>query len=117
MIIGIGIDLIEIERIKKACEENPRFLERIFTERERDYCFKFKEPYEHLAVRFAGKEATFKALGHRIGWKDVEIINEISGKPKLLIKNLEKGILPRISLSHNRTIASAVVILEREEKF
>lgn len=113
MIIGIGIDLIEIERIKKACEQNPRFLERIFTEREREYCFKFNEPYEHLAVRFAGKEATFKALGHRIGWKDVEILNEISGKPNLLIKNLGKDISAHISLSHNRKIAGAVVILEK----
>ncbi len=116
MIIGIGIDLIEIERIKRACMENPRFIERIFTERERDYCFKFSEPYEHLAVRFAGKEATFKALGHRIGWKDVEIINEISGKPKLLIKNLENGLSAHISLSHNRTTASAFVILSKEGK-
>ncbi len=113
MIVGIGIDLIEIERIKKACEENPRFIERIFTEKEREYCFKFNEPYEHLAVRFAGKEATFKAIGHRIGWKDVEIINEISGKPNLFIKNLDKEISAHISLSHNRTIAGAVVILER----
>ncbi len=113
MIIGIGIDFIEIERIKKACESNPRFIERIFTEKEREDCFKFNEPYEHLAVRFAGKEAVFKALGHRIGWKEVEITNEISGKPMVFIKNLESNIIAQISLSHNRTVAGAVVILEK----
>lgn len=113
MIIGIGIDLIEIERIKRACEGNPRFLERIFTEREREYCFKFNNPYEHLAVRFAGKEAAFKALGHRISWKDVEILNEASGKPNIFIKNLDKNVKAQISLSHNRAFAGAVVILEK----
>lgn len=117
MIVGIGFDIIEIERVKRVCQSNPRFIERIFTEREREYCYQFKEPYEHFAVRFAGKEATFKALGHRIGWKDVEIINEASGKPILLIKNLEKGLSAQISLSHNRTTASAVVILLKDEKF
>ncbi len=113
MIYGIGIDLIEIERIRKAIETNPKFLERIFTEKEREYCFRFKNPYEHFAVRFAAKEATFKALGHRLGWKDVEILNEPSGKPILSIKSLNKELSSYVSLSHNKDTASAVVILER----
>ncbi len=113
MIYGIGIDLIEIERIRKAIETHPKFLERIFTEKEREYCFRFKNPYEHFAGRFAAKEATFKALGHRLGWKDVEILNEHSGKPILSIKNLNKELSAHLSLSHNKDTASAVVILER----
>ncbi|MGQ9618591.1 MAG: holo-ACP synthase [Candidatus Aminicenantia bacterium] len=114
IIKGIGVDIIEIERVKMACEDNPRFIERVFTEREKKYSFQYKNPYEHLAARFAGKEATFKALGFRVGWKDVEIVNEPSGKPDLFIKNYSDKFSAHISLSHNRTVAVAFVIIEEK---
>ena len=60
MIVGIGMDIIEVRRVKEAVEKNPRFLERIFTRREIDYSLTKKNKYEHLAARFAAKEAFFK---------------------------------------------------------
>ena len=85
MITGIGIDLIDVERIKKLIEKNPRFIQRIFTRKEIHYCQNKVNKYQHFAARFAAKEAFFKALGRRIKWKDVGLINLSSGKPELEI--------------------------------
>ena len=78
----VGLDLIEIERIREALERYPRFRERCFTEAERAYCDSRANPAQHYAARFAGKEAVGKALGFGVArafaWKDVEI----DGRPK-----------------------------------
>ena len=78
----VGLDLIEIERIRAALERYPRFRERCFTEAERAYCDSRANPAQHYAARFAGKEAVGKALGFGVArafaWKDVEI----AGRPK-----------------------------------
>ena len=86
MVIGVGIDIIEVERVRKLAEKHPRFLERIFTSREIKYCMQKRNKYQHLAARFAAKEAFFKAIGRRINWRDVELFNLPSGKPQLEIK-------------------------------
>jgi holo-[acyl-carrier protein] synthase len=115
MIIGIGVDIIDVERIRKLAEKNPRFLERVFTPEEIAYCSGKMNKYQHLAARFAAKEAFFKALGRKIKWTDVGIVNRSSGKPDLVIK--EKKSFPfektHVSLSHLQDYATACVVLEK----
>ncbi len=115
MIIGIGIDLLEVGRVQKAVERNIRFLERVFTKTETEYSLPKKNKYQHLAARFAAKEAFFKAIGKRIAWTDVEVINEPSGQPRLVIHAKEDFGFTRshLSLSHLAEYALAVVILEK----
>jgi len=119
MVIGIGIDIIDVERVRKLAEKNPRFLERIFTPKEIDYCLKKKNKYQHLAARFAVKEAFFKAIGKRISWQDVELFNLPSGQPQLDIKFKERFFIDKalVSISHLKEYAVAAVILEGEKKW
>lgn len=113
MILGTGIDIIEIARIQKAVERwGDDFLHHIFNEEEIAYCRHRKNPYQHYAVRFAAKEAVFKAVGDRkMGWKDLTITNDADGKPacSYSAQGFTKKIL--ISLSHSRdyAVASAIV--------
>jgi holo-[acyl-carrier protein] synthase len=114
MIIGIGIDLIEVERVKKAMEKHPRFLDRVFTPEEVRYSQGKKNAAQHLAARFAAKEAFFKALGRRISWAEVGVVNLPSGQPMLEVKSAESLGFSRVhlSLTHLRAHAQAIVILE-----
>lgn len=115
MIIGVGIDIIEVERVKKLVEQNPRALTRVFTPQEIEYCQDKKSRYLHLAARFAAKEAFFKALGKRTSWKDVGVINHPSGKPFLKLNSKKKFDFgsAHVSLSHLSKYAVALVILEK----
>ena len=114
MVLGVGIDIIEVERVRKLAEKHPRFLERIFTPREIDYCLQKKNKYQHLAARFAAKEAFFKAVGKRVNWRDVELFNLPSGKPKLEIKSKENFSFrdTHVSISHLKDYAVSSVVLE-----
>ena len=81
-IVGLGVDLAEIERVGRVLAKYPRFAERCFTDHEREYAFRFAKPERRLAARFAGKEAVMKSMGtgwRRIRWRDVEITG--GGKP------------------------------------
>ena len=81
-ILGLGVDLADIDRVGKVLAKYPRFAERCFTEHEREYAFRFANPERRLAARFAGKEAVMKSMGtgwRRIRWKDIEITG--GGKP------------------------------------
>lgn len=81
-ILGLGVDLADIERVGRVLEKYPRFAERCFTDHEREYAFRFAKPERRLAARFAGKEAVMKSMGtgwRRIRWKDIEITG--GGKP------------------------------------
>jgi holo-[acyl-carrier protein] synthase len=108
--MGIGIDIIEIERIRNSLR-NPRFLRRILTDKERDYC----KRAEQVAGRFCAKEAIMKALGRRVPWKDIEILNEENGRPIVNLYGKAKEIANErqiiISISHSRTHAIAVALL------
>lgn len=117
MIIGIGIDLIEVERIRKLIEKNPRFIQKIFTPQEIRYSQEKINKYQHFAARFAAKEAFFKALGRKIKWKEVGLINLPSGKPELKINTKEKFPFERanVSIAHLSEYALAMVILESTE--
>lgn len=115
MIVGIGVDIIEVERIQDLAEKSPRFLKRVFTDEEIQYSEGKKNKYQHLAARFAAKEAYFKALGKKINWLDVGIVNLPSGKPELKLN--KKGPFPfdrtYVSLSHIKDYAVAYVVLEK----
>jgi holo-[acyl-carrier protein] synthase len=114
MISGIGIDIIEVSRVQKLGSKSPRFLKRVFTPGEIAYCSKKKNKYQHFAGRFAAKEAFFKALGERIPWKDIELINLALGKPTLKLKGKRPWPFKRthVSVSHLAEYALAIVILE-----
>jgi holo-[acyl-carrier protein] synthase len=127
MIVGIGVDIVEVGRIRRAVERyGERFLGRIFTEAETDYCRRAARPAERFATRFAAKEAALKALG--VGWRkglrflDVEVANDELGAPTIgfsgralqLSEELEVGRV-HVSLSHHRNFAIAQVILERAD--
>jgi holo-[acyl-carrier protein] synthase len=111
----VGIDIIEIDRIDKAAS-NPRFVERVYTEAERARSLKRKYPAEELAGRFASKEAVIKCLGRRVPWKQIEILNEPSGKPYVqlhgLAKELAQGRRIILSISHSRRYAVASAVME-----
>ena len=121
MKIACGTDIIEIDIIKKAIEDKTgnAFLQRIFTEKEIAYCeSKKNQKYQHYAARFAGKEAIFKAISkllenkYEIEWKQMEIINDESGRPFVKITH-EVAIKIEsidISLSHCKEYATANVI-------
>jgi holo-[acyl-carrier protein] synthase len=114
---GIGIDLLEIERLERALERRPRLAERLFSEEERAYAAARARPGQHLAARFCAKEAVAKALALP-GWsfRDVEIVAtgaapavRLSGKAAARAREL--GAEPRVSLTHTRTTAAAVAVL------
>jgi holo-[acyl-carrier protein] synthase len=121
MLESLGIDLIEIERIKKARNRwGKRFLERVYTPGELEYCLKKRYPESSLAGRFAAKEAVMKALGTGlsmgVSWKEIEIINDKKGKPEITVHGKTKRLLGKrkvlISIAHTRenAIAQAAIV-------
>lgn len=124
MIYGIGIDQVEVARVKKKLDDTAGLAERLFTEAEREYCNSKKHPEQNYAARFAAKEAFFKAIG--TGWRmgmgfcDIEIVNDEYGKPACVLHGRarqfaeEKGITGvHVSLTHLKDIAGAIVLLEK----
>lgn len=116
---GLGNDLIEISRIRASVERHGlHFINRIFTEKEQDYCYKYKDPAPHFAGRFAAKEAIAKALGTGFGshlsWKDVEILNDELGKPHVYLSDSAKKAFQHpnihVAISHSNDYAMAVAI-------
>lgn len=126
MIIGIGIDIIEIDRVKGSLDRyRERFLSRVFNQSEIDYCSKKGNPVVHFAARFAAKEAVVKSLGTGfsggIKWTDVEVVNPHGGgRPlvKLHSKALEalkknQGSVVHLSISHSVRYAVAHAVCEK----
>jgi len=124
MITGIGIDVIQNERIRDSIQRfGDRFLKRIYTEGEIEYCRKCAQPEIHYAARFAAKEAAFKALGTGwaggIKWKDVEVVRMPTGKPELHLHGEASSYAASVganrfyvSLTHDQLVSCAVVIME-----
>lgn len=122
MIYGIGIDIIRIKRMREIVEKwGDKFLNRVFTKTEVTYCYKNKNPYLSLAVRFAAKEALIKAVGSEIpvSLTDIEVISTDNGKPSLKLKGkldlyLKTKLINKahLSLSHEHEYGVACVILE-----
>ena len=121
MKIRTGTDIIEISRVKESIEStNEKFCERVYTEKEREYCENKKmQKYQHYAVRFSAKEAIFKAISDElenkfeINWKDIEILNDEKGRPyvNILNKKIQNIEDIDISLSHCKQYAIANVVV------
>ncbi len=125
MIISIGIDIIEVSRVREVLLRTPRFIERVYTERERAYCeSRGAVSAQHYAARFAAKEAALKALGTGwsggIAWQDIEISALDGGAPILIFSGRVLELYEQsgaaaahLSMSHTSEHAIAQVILER----
>jgi len=115
---GVGIDLLEIDRLERALERRPRLAERVFTDAERAYAAARARPGAHLAARFCAKEAVAKALGMTAwSWRDVEVVAteaapelRLSGSVAARAETL--GVRALVSLTHTDTTAGAVALLE-----
>lgn len=122
MKIACGTDIIEISRIKESIESDfgEKFLERVFTQKEKEYCeSKNSVKYQHYAARFAAKEAIFKAISKRleskfdIEWKQMEILNDETGRPYVIIHHDISNFIDEIdlSISHCKEYATANVVV------
>jgi holo-[acyl-carrier protein] synthase len=124
VIIGMGVDITEVQRMQAAIErQGERFLRRVFTEREIGYCEKFRNKYERYAGRFAAKEAAMKALGtgwsRGVRWQDVEVVRLRGGRPTIELHGEAKNIADRLgvkniamSITHTASEALAQVVFE-----
>ena len=111
MIKGTGIDIVEIDRLKGAIEKwGDLFLKRVFTDTEVAYSMEKRFPFQHLAARFAAKEAIMKAFGTEfIGFKDIEISNDTFGRPHCTIRNKKDKVHISVAHSDKYAVASAIV--------
>lgn len=126
MVLAIGIDVVEIQRIERAAERlGDKFLDRIFTDEERAYCDSRASRFVHYAGRFAAKEAAMKALGtgwaEGVAWREVVILPSGVGAPQLTLSGnaLERfraigAARSHVSISHTHTVAVAQVLFERD---
>jgi holo-[acyl-carrier protein] synthase len=121
MVRGLGVDIIEIERIRAlARDQGARFLDRVFTRDEIAYCSSKHDAALHLAARFAAKEAVSKALttgwSGVFRWKDVEVSNDAAGQPRVTLHGRLRELLPSavilVSISHSASHAVAVAVIE-----
>ena len=126
MIVAIGTDLAEVERIRAALENShtgPRFRDRVFTVGEQTYCERRRGKYESYAARFAAKEAVMKALGRgwgqHVGWQDIEVVRRRGTRPEIVLHGKAReyaaslGILRfHLALTHTATLAQAQVVAE-----
>jgi holo-[acyl-carrier protein] synthase len=127
MIVGSGIDLVEIDRIQRAVDRfGARFLDRVYTRAEQDYCLRKRNASESLAARFAAKEAGAKALGtgisQGVNWLEIEVVREPGGRPGLrfhgraaLRAAAMRATHAALSLTHGKDLAVASVVLESAE--
>ena len=124
MIVGLGLDIAEIDRMEAAITRHGApFIERLFTPEEAAYCERFKNRYERYAGRFAAKEAAMKALGtgwsRGVRWRDIEVVREPSGKPTLHLAGVAREIADglgvkhiSLTITHSGNLALAQVIFE-----
>jgi len=124
MIKGIGVDIIEIDRIRRLAEDGgERFLQRVFTEGELRYAAGKHRQYQHLAARFAAKEAASKALATgwsgAFRWTDVEVVNDPTGQPRILLHGelarLLAGAAVHVTISHSDSHVVAMVVIEEAQ--
>ncbi len=127
MIVGIGVDIVETLRIQESLEKHgERFYKRLYTAGEIAYCERFKNKAERYAARFAAKEAAFKALGTGWGkgvrWLDVEVANQTSGKPEIILSGRAEQVAQQlgvtriaVSISHTERYVVAQVIFESDD--
>jgi holo-[acyl-carrier protein] synthase len=119
MIIGMGIDLAEVERYQFSDAERERFARKVYTEEEMRYAMRKRHWAERLAGFYAAKEATRKAFGHAIPWRDVGVTHERSGRPAIELYGKAAELIERrgvraihLTITHTAKMAAAVVVLE-----
>jgi holo-[acyl-carrier protein] synthase len=125
VLIGIGADVIEVSRIRGVFErQGERFIARVFTDEEREYCFRMAHPHKHLAARFAAKEAVSKCfttgIGAELGWRSVSVYHGSRNEPLERLDEKGEALLKavgathvQLTLSHTDTVAMAVAALVR----
>jgi holo-[acyl-carrier protein] synthase len=119
-LVGLGTDLVEVERFRLAMQRRARLAERLFSDDEREYAFRQFDPAKNLAARFGAKEAVMKALGvglWKFAFRDVEVVRRRSGAPTIALYNRaadlasERGVRSwHLSLTHTDTMAMAVAV-------
>jgi holo-[acyl-carrier protein] synthase len=124
-VIGVGMDLVEVERARHILSRHgERALNRFLLEPEREYVMRQPDPAPHFAVRVAAKEAAYKALQslpdmRAVGWHDLEVLREANGRPQLALHGIAAGIPTEysllLSLTHTRGVAGAVAVLSRTQ--
>jgi holo-[acyl-carrier protein] synthase len=123
-ILGIGVDVVDVKRMKTAVDAwGPALIKKMFTDTEVAYCKSKKKPHEHFAARFAAKEAVSKAMetgwSGQFRWRDVEVVNEASGAPKVVLHDYVASQLAEckvhVSLSHTENTVVAFAIIEKKE--
>lgn len=118
--IGIGVDLCEVDRMRMALERTPSLRARVFTDEEQAYCDQRKDPTERYAARFAAKEAVMKAMGVGIGackWREIEVAKASSGAPSVLLHGGALALADglgisgwRLTLTHTHRVAEAIAV-------
>jgi holo-[acyl-carrier protein] synthase len=112
---GVGLDLLEIERLERALARRPRLAERLFTDAERAYAAGKARPSQHLAARFCAKEAVAKALGLEAwSWRDIEVVVASGGGPPAIVLHGDlaaRDVVVDVSLTHSRGTAGAVAVV------
>jgi len=126
-VIGVGIDLAEVDRIQASCERyKQRFFDRIYTADEQAFCLDKKNPYPHFAARFAAKEAVSKAfstgIGAELNWTSIEVIKGERNEPYIKLDKKGQALLKAVggtdvlvSLSHSKKLAQAVAVVVRNK--
>ena len=119
-VVGVGVDLCEVDRLRRTLARTPGFATRVYTDAEREHCGRRRDPAEGLAARFAAKEAVLKALGRGLGacaFRDIEVVRAESGAPSLALHETAARLAAEhgatawhVSLTHTATMAEAVVI-------
>ena len=119
-VVGVGVDLCEVDRMRRTLERTPGFAARVFTQAEQDYCRRARDPAERFAARFAAKEAVLKALSAGLGacpFRDIEVVRASSGAPAVVLHGAAAALATdrgvgewRVSLTHTRTMAEAVAL-------
>ncbi len=126
MIIGIGTDIVRVERVRRLLERYPNFIKRVFSAGEIAYCQGKASPEQSFAARFAAKEAVMKALGTgwdgKVNWRDIEVVADGQGRPEIQLRGGARERLNRLeadsvqlSLAHEKEYALAFVVLERQK--
>ncbi len=118
MVTALGVDIIEIARLRRALQRHPRLKERLFTPGERAYCDRHADPASHYAARFAAKEAIAKAVGRHLRWQEVEVVADFAGRPSFQLygesaqrAGVARGVSFLLSLSHSWDYAVAAVVM------
>ena len=128
MSVGLGVDIVEIERMRRILDRTPSFAHKVFTDAEQDYCNRKGNPATHYAARFAAKEAVCKALGtgilaSGIGMRDVEVVRDSHGKPAIALHGAaariaeEQGVVAQGKLNEAGVFVASEVLAKHDENY